>query len=592
MATMPQAGRDYASHDAQTHMQNYTFYDAETPMPNYTSHDAQAYMQGSKPALDGLQDVTSSASGDVWLPSKHEKAIIYTLAILNLIVSLDATVIVTSLADIIGDIGGTTTEAFWIGSSYLLVNAVTMPLICSISNVVGRPISLTFSVAAFTLGTILCCVAEGIPLMLAGRCVQGVGGGGIHALSLVIQTDFVPLRWRPKWYGVTLAAWALGLGIGAIIGGAIVQNTTWRWIFYFQLPICAFGLVACPYLLTLRPKKASAQEKLSRIDWIGGFLFTGSATAFLIAISWGGTQHAWDSTATLAPLIIGILGLIATGIYEAYVAKFPFLPRDLFRDMSSITTYIAASLQGFMLYGTLYYCSFYFLSVKAFSPVDAGVALLPTQLTFAASGIVTGRLVTRFNNFRWAIWIGWFLGSVRVAMYIAWRVNESKALWVISFIISGIGHGAILNAQNFATQAMCKPGDEGTAAMMYIFARQFGMSAGVGIGSTTFQNVMKLKLTWEGLPTEIAEHSDSYIPTLHSLPEGPERDAIYDAYKFGFQIVFATWLGLSVLCLFMTLLFVKHADMNRKLSSDHTLVSERIDRHWGQKRQGTNVGEY
>jgi MFS family permease len=78
-----------------------------------------------------------------------------------------------------------------------------MPLICSISDIIGRPVCLIFAVAAFTLGTILCCVADDMAMLLAGRCVQGVGGGGIHSLGFVIQTDFVPLRWRPKWYGIT-----------------------------------------------------------------------------------------------------------------------------------------------------------------------------------------------------------------------------------------------------------------------------------------------------------------------------------------------------------------------------------------------------
>ena len=88
----------------------------------------------------------------------------------------------------------------------------------------------------------------------------------------------------------SLGAWALGLSLGPIIGGAIAEKTTWRWVFYLMFPICGFGLVAVPYLLTLRPKKATAQEKLSRIDWIGGIMFTGSATSLLIAVSWGGTQ--------------------------------------------------------------------------------------------------------------------------------------------------------------------------------------------------------------------------------------------------------------------------------------------------------------
>lgn len=103
---------------------------------------------------------------------------------------------------IVSDIGGSTTEAFWIGTSYLLVNAITMPIICSVSDVIGRSICLTFAIAIFTIGTIVCCVSNDIATLLAGRCIQGIGGGGIHSLGLVVQTDIVPLRWRPKWYAI------------------------------------------------------------------------------------------------------------------------------------------------------------------------------------------------------------------------------------------------------------------------------------------------------------------------------------------------------------------------------------------------------
>ena len=228
-------------------------------------------------------------------------------------------------------------------------------------------------------------------------------------------------------------------------------------------------------------------------------------------------------------------------------------------------------------------CPFYFLSVKGYGPLETGVSILPNMLPFAVSGAVTGRLVTRFNNFRWAIWIGWFVGCSGPAMFMVWRINDSKPIWVLAFILGGMSHGAILTAQNFAAQAMCKVGDEGSAAAMYIFARQFGMAIGVGIGATTFQNVLKNRLREKGLPTEIADNAESYIPTLHSLPPGPQRDDIFDAYKLGFQVVFATWLALSVLMLFLCLIFVKHADMNRKLCSDHRLDSGRMDRHWGRK---------
>ncbi|KAI0145517.1 major facilitator superfamily transporter [Xylariaceae sp. FL1272] len=529
-----------------------------------------------------------TTSLEEWKPSKHEKAIFYTLALLNLVVALDATVIVTALNAIVQEIGGTTTAAFWIGTSYLLSNAVSMPLYCSISDVIGRPICLEVSIVLFTIGTIICSTSMGIASMLVGRVIQGIGGGGIHSLGLVILTDIVPLRWRPKWYGIILAAWAIGLSLGPVLGGVIAANTTWRWIFYEMFFILGPCLFLAPYLLTLRPKQATTQEKFSRIDWVGLSGFTLSVTLFLIAISWAGTQYAWNSAAVLVPLILGILGTIADVFYEANFAKHPFLHKDLFRDPSSVTAYVAATLQGFMLYGTLYYVPLFFVSVKNFSIINSGVALLPNLLPFAISGIVTGRLVTRFNKFRSAVWVGWFFSIVGTSLYTVLHVNNSTAVWVIGLFIGGTSHGVILTAQNFATQAMCKDGSEGAAAAMYIFFRQCGIALGVGIGATIFQNALKSKLIWTGLPADIAAdiayQANTYIEVLHSLPAGPEKRAITNAYSFGFQVVFATWLAISVVTLVLCLIFIRHADMNRKLASEHHLDSERVNRHWNKKR--------
>lgn len=225
------------------------------------------------------------------------------------------------------------------------------------------------------------------------------------------------------------------------------------------------------------------------------------------------------------------------------------------------------------------------MAVKKYNALQAGVALLPLLFTITLSGMITGRLVTRFNNYRWPIWIGWFVGAVSPGMVMIWRTNDSAAVWVLTYVIGGLGQGAILNAQNFASQAICNPGDEGKAAAMYTFSRQVGMSLGVGIGATTFQNVMKLKLRWEGLPTSIATHAEAYIPTLHGLPPGPMRDAIYDAYKFGIQIVFSVSLALSVLTLVLTVVFMKHVDMNRKLNTEHLLDSQHMGKRWAGKEQ-------
>ncbi|KAI5918149.1 major facilitator superfamily transporter [Camillea tinctor] len=536
-------------------------------------------------SITTLVDEPPKEKDEEWKPSTHEKAIIYTLAIISMIVALDASIIVTTLNHIVSDIGGSATEAFWIGTSYLLVNAVSMPFLCAVSDVVGRPICLTFSLGAFLVGTICCAAAGDMATLLAGRSVQGVGGAGIHALGLVTQTDIVPLRWRPKWYGVTLAAWAFGLSVGPIIGGAVVQRSTWRWVFYIMLPFCGFGLVAIPYLLTLRPKAATAREKVARIDWVGGALFTGSATSFLVAISWGGSQYAWGSAQTLAPLIIGVAGLLATAVYESNYAKYPFLRRSLYHDTTSACTYVAGCIQGLVMYGLLYYTPFYFLSVKNYTALDAGIAILASLLTVTIGGIVSGRIVSYFNNYRWPICIGWLFASIGAGLYLIWPTNDGAEVWVITLLIIGSGHGIVLNAQNFASQAMCKPGDEAAAAAMYAFVRQFGMALGVGIGGTTFQNVMALKLQWLGLDTEIAKEAESYIGVLKTLPHDDFWRNIIDSYKYGFMGVCSFYLAISVVALVISLVFVKNVDMTRDLETEHHLDGDRLAKHWGKNQE-------
>ncbi|KAI1504750.1 major facilitator superfamily transporter [Biscogniauxia marginata] len=548
---------------------------------NYAGDVVGAGNLNEKQAGIKIADEAQILKDEEWRPSAHEKAIIYTLATISMIVAMDASIIVTTLNDIIGDLGGTATEAFWIGTSYLLVNAVTMPFICSVSDVIGRPICLTFSLAAFSVGTICCCAAHDVTTMLAGRSIQGIGGAGIHSLGLVTQTDIVPLRWRPKWYGVTLAAWALGLSIGPIIGGAVVQYSTWRWVFYIMFPFCGFGLIAIPYLLTLKPKKATVREKFSRIDWVGGALFTGSATSFLIAISWAGSQYAWDSAQTLVPLIIGVAGLVFTVVYESNWAKQPFLRRSLYHDMTSTSTYVAGCIQGLVMYGLLYYTPFYFMSVKNFSPLNTGIAILTSLLTVTFGGIVSGRIVTRFNNYRWPICIGWFTASIGAGLYLVWPLNDRAEVWAITLLIIGSGQGIVLNAQNFASQAMCKPGDEAAAATMYAFVRQFGMALGVGVGGSAFQNVMALKLRWLGLDVEIAKQAESYISVLRSLPHDQFRSDIIDSYKYGFMGVCSVYLAVSVVALLISILFVKNVDMTRNLETKHRLEGDRLARHWG-----------
>ncbi|KAF4813215.1 Efflux pump FUS6 [Colletotrichum siamense] len=512
-----------------------------------------------------------------WKASKHQMIIIITLSIMSFVIALDANVIVTSLSSIIQDIGGTSTQAFWIGTSYLISCAVAMPFLASLSDIFGRPIILIGSLILFTLGTILCCVASDIGLLLVGRVIQGVGAGGMYVLSLVVFTDIVPLRHRPKLYGIIQMAWAVGSLVGPIIGGAIAEHTTWRWIFYINFPICGYSLIAVPILLTLKPPTATFSQKLKRVDWLGGFLFIGSMVTFLIGLSWGGNDFPWRSVQTLVPLFIGAGGLAVALVYEHKFAKLPFLRKILFTDRSAIVVYILGALQGFILYGQLYYIPFYFLSVPEYSPTMAGVAMLPVTLLLLPGSIISGILVSRYNAYRWSIWIGWALLALASGLLIYWGVGTSVAVHVITLVIGGVGHGFILNAQTFVTGAIVDPQNSGHAASMYLFLRMLGCAIGVNVGSTTFQNVMALKLRRQGIAEDIARRAEEYLLVVKTLPDGTFKDAVLESYAYGFKGVHGVYVALAVIAFFLSFL-IRHYDLNRIHETEHRLQQNRVSR--------------
>lgn len=136
------------------------------------------------------------------------------------------------------DLGGSANDAFWAGTSYLLACAVSQPFIAALSDIFGRKELLLTSVLFFTMGTALCApIAKNFTVFFIGRSIQGIGGGGIITMGQVIFADIVPLRQRPKYFSIVLAAWALGSVLGPLIGGLFVERVHWAWCFYINVGV-------------------------------------------------------------------------------------------------------------------------------------------------------------------------------------------------------------------------------------------------------------------------------------------------------------------------------------------------------------------
>ncbi|KAJ9658089.1 hypothetical protein H2198_003927 [Neophaeococcomyces mojaviensis] len=507
-----------------------------------------------------------------WKPTTGQLMVMVSMAISSLMVALDATILVSVLPTLAVDLNGTAAMAFWTGTSYLLTHAVLQPFIASLSDIFGRRELLIPSITFFAVGSIICGAAGNFTTMLAGRVVQGVGGAGIITLSQIIFADMVPLRFRPKYFNFVLGAWAVGSLLGPLIGGAFVEKATWRWCFYLNLPICGVALPMAFFFVRLTVPATDLKTKLQSVDWIGNIFFIGGLTLFLIAISWAGIQYEWSDWQTILPLLLGIIVLVLTIVYEVWFAKKPFLTKSIFSSHSAIASYVVAMFQGLCLYMVLYYSTFYFASEHFFSPIRTGVSILPaTVLLLPGSAIVSG-LITRFGKFRWAVWAGWTISTLASGLYLLWDEKTSTPVWAVCECLFGLGMGMILSSVNFSIQAVVEPEDAGQAAAMYAFMRSIGMTLGVAIGGTVFQNLMKQELVRLGVENamQITKNAESFIEQLRQLRQpGQEallRQNILDGYTHGFRGVWAVMTGICALGLVVSL-FIKRGNLDRALQS-------------------------
>ncbi|KAI0443194.1 MFS general substrate transporter [Xylaria telfairii] len=542
-----------------------------------STHDSSSVDRTEKPQTSPAEElIQTSEDENEFKAGKRELLILGTMAALNVILALDATVLPPALPKLAKELKGSAIETFWAGSSYLLANAVFVPFLGALSDLVGRRTVLFFSVVSFTVGTIISTLATNFTILLSGRTIQGVGGGGIYTLGYIVVSDIIPLRQRPKYLALIIAGWALGTVIGPVTGGAVAEHAQWQWIFYINYPFCALGLLAVPF--AFRNLKLQNQPPLLtallQVDWFGSFLFIAGISSFLIGLTWGGVQYSWSSYQTWAPILLGGLAAISSVVYEAYIPALPFIRLSVWKNTSACLVFILTLVGGFELYTHLYYLPFYMISVKGLSTTLTGVYIMATTLLVVPISLISGRLMTRFGSFLWAVRLGF--ACLILSNGVLLLINQHRSLVAHLFLILSIsvGHGLLVISLNIATQAIASIRDVAYAVSMFTFVRQFGICLGVAIGGTVFENVLLHALERHGFPHNVAmdtaRNAVAFSGPLTSMPNGPEKTAFLDSFVEGFHGILYLLLALATVSLFLSL-FVKHHDMNKQLESEHQL---------------------
>ncbi|USP77217.1 hypothetical protein yc1106_04491 [Curvularia clavata] len=534
------------------------------------------------PAPETASETTSSQADVVVEPEKFEPgwrflAAFGSLCIITLMAALDATSISVALPIIARALGGSAIEAFWSGTSFLLTSTVFQPVLGSFSHIFGRKSMIYVSLGFFLAGSIIPAVADNFTVILVGRSIQGVGGGGIICLTEMVVVDTVPLRERGKWISFFGAMWSIGTVAGPLLGGGFSQNVSWRWIFWINLPFVGIGAAMITIFLKLNQKHSGFLAKLREVDWIGMVLFLASTTGFLIPVTWGGIQYPWDSWRTLVPLIVCGVGMCAFVLYIEFVAANPLIRTSVFKNRSAAILYICTVLHGIILWAILYYLPLYFEAVKGFGPILTGVALFPWTFTVAPASIATGIAIAILGKYRWANRVGWLLTTLGMGLLILIKVNTSTPAWIFLCLVGGVGTGILFPAMALGVQASATAEDQAYAANMFSFFRAFGQTIGVAVGGVVFQNQMKKKMLTFPL---LAEFADEYsqdaaglVRIIKEMPGGTMKEQLKESYTDALKYIWIVILAFSAVALIGSI-FIESYDMNGAMNQDRAFVDK------------------
>ena len=458
--------------------------------------------------------------------------------------ALDQTIVSTALPTIVGDLGGLD-HLSWVVTSYLLASTVSTPIYGKLGDMVGRKPLFLAAILIFLAGSMLAGLSQSMGELIGFRALQGIGAGGLMVGAQAIIGDIVPPRERGRYMGLIGSVFAVASVAGPLLGGFLVDNLSWRWVFYVNLPVGALAILIVMTRLRLHTPHRSHQ-----VDYLGAGLLTGGVASLIMLTTWGGSQYAWGSATIVGLGVAGAALLLAFVWWEGRAAE-PILPLALFRSRVFSVANAMGFAVGMAMFGAIIFLPLYLQIVYGASPTSSGLRTLPLMAGLLAAAIASGRTISRIGRYRPFPIAG---TAILVAgMYLLSLLGVATASWVASvyMLVVGVGIGLVMQVLVLVVQNDVRPRDIGVATSTATFCRSVGGSFGVAVFGTIFATRLTDRLA--KLPHSVTaklgtgvhlnpEQARRLPPTVHADFLHAFAGALHGVFLFGMALAVVPFL--------------------------------------------------
>ncbi|KAJ3062587.1 hypothetical protein HDU98_001533 [Podochytrium sp. JEL0797] len=502
-----------------------------------------------------IADVESNPVSDVKVPlSKSQFVSVFVGLMLSIaMAALDQTIVSTALKSIVRDLGHQELVP-WIGSAYLMTAAPFGALYGKFADLFGRKWVFVFALVVFEVGSLICGVATSMNLLILGRAIAGVGGGGIFSCVLIIISDIVSIQDRGKYQGMIGAVFGLSSVIGPLVGGAFSDHVSWRWCFYINLPLGVLTVGTVMLFLKFPIPEGTLSSKIMRIDGYGIVTLFLSIILLITPLQLGGSIWAWNAPQTIAMFALAPFCFAVYVYVELKVAKEPIVPASMFLNSSIPALLVVAFCMGAGFFTSLYYISLFFQVVNGDSATSAGIQSIPLMFGVVCLSIFSGIYISKTGNYRRFLLFGpvfMAAGSVLIAFLDGSSLLVERIFYLFIF---GVGAGCLVQTRVLGIQASVPVEFIAIVTAVSQTCMTLGGAFGVSIAGTIFNNVIAsnvasyptlmgaiVRLEAAGIPADPANVLQlSYV--LQASGAGAANSELILVFNHAFKIAYLTLL--------------------------------------------------